>query len=451
MNLHPDIPCRWVHGWVVDQHKNPSLTGYEQQDGLSSKDIDAEAIEPEDLEPRRIELDSNLGRQIRIKSTKDLREVLSLKIWMNLEKVVAGVSYLQSQMHSEYNSAESTAEGRTVKMENCFWECGNISDSMDGGTMQVHIEVLRSPRGVKPAAVRVKSSSLFGTQKRGQKHTQVDGSTPTQMDSPWEVWRSTDGRRILVGHFMPSATARMVFQQKRKGISSVDRLRQTAIQTHAPLSNRCKTCERAHGDPLGTLSRKLEQYMVLWKVAPPIVHQNLAKLVDMSTCTHEFSKFHVLSSNLVPIMLCLTEFFRFFIYRPRFSWFCFRTKKPWCYSHASCSSPNMVMLTIYRNIVHEHMHKLFYKRFTVVEHWQADHCSTHQFIFRKHRILFNNHHTCTSFVWNDKHIQVDYVIMFLSHSEGRPYLVRIKINSLQELWQWFERVCGRFAYECGCL
>ena len=52
MILNPKIPCdgqRQSGGST----QNPSLTGYEP-DSVEFKNIDAEAIEPEDLEPGRI-------------------------------------------------------------------------------------------------------------------------------------------------------------------------------------------------------------------------------------------------------------------------------------------------------------------------------------------------------------------------------------------------------------
>ena len=71
--------------------------------------IDSEAISPEDLEPRRIELDRNLGtdpyqihqRFVRSSLTGDMEE---------FRKVGAGVSNFQSQMHPDYDSAESIAD-----------------------------------------------------------------------------------------------------------------------------------------------------------------------------------------------------------------------------------------------------------------------------------------------------------------------------------------------------
>ena len=86
----------------------PSLTGYEPK-SVEFKDIDTEAIEPEDLEPIKIELDRDLGtdpyqiqeRFTRNSPTEDMDE---------FGKVGADTSYLRSQMHTDYDSAESIAD-----------------------------------------------------------------------------------------------------------------------------------------------------------------------------------------------------------------------------------------------------------------------------------------------------------------------------------------------------
>ena len=96
------------HGRVADQHKIPSLTGYEPKPA-EIEAIDTEAIEPEDLEPRRIELGRNLGtdpyqikeRLMRNSITEDVDE---------FGKVCVETSYLQSRIHSDYASAESIAD-----------------------------------------------------------------------------------------------------------------------------------------------------------------------------------------------------------------------------------------------------------------------------------------------------------------------------------------------------
>ena len=97
-----------VHGRVADQTQIPSLTGYEPK-SVEFKDIDAEAIDPEDLEPGRVELYRNIGtdpyqiheRFVRSSLTEDIDE---------LGKVGADTYYFQSQVHSEYDSAESIAD-----------------------------------------------------------------------------------------------------------------------------------------------------------------------------------------------------------------------------------------------------------------------------------------------------------------------------------------------------
>ena len=91
---------------VADQHK-PSLTGYEPNV------IETKVIEREDLEPRRIELDRNLGT--------DPSQIQESLMWENKQnpiaedvegcgKVGADMSYIHSQMHSDYDSAESIAD-----------------------------------------------------------------------------------------------------------------------------------------------------------------------------------------------------------------------------------------------------------------------------------------------------------------------------------------------------
>ena len=107
MNLNPQKPCggpRQSGGST----QIPSLTGYGPK-SVEFKDIDTEAIEPEDLEPIKIELDRDLGtdpyqiqeRFTRNSPTEDMDE---------FGKVGADTSYLRSQMHHDYDSAESIAD-----------------------------------------------------------------------------------------------------------------------------------------------------------------------------------------------------------------------------------------------------------------------------------------------------------------------------------------------------
>ena len=90
MNLNPNIYPANGPQQSGGSTQIPSLTGYEPK-SVEFKDIDTEAISPEDLEPRRIELDRNFGtgphqiheRFVRSSLTEDMEE---------FRKVGAGVS-----------------------------------------------------------------------------------------------------------------------------------------------------------------------------------------------------------------------------------------------------------------------------------------------------------------------------------------------------------------------
>ena len=73
------------------------------------KDIETEAIEPEDLEPRRIELDRNLGTDLYQIQERLMRNSLTGDM-EEFGKLGADTSHLQSQMHFDYDSAESIAD-----------------------------------------------------------------------------------------------------------------------------------------------------------------------------------------------------------------------------------------------------------------------------------------------------------------------------------------------------
>ena len=85
----------------------PSLTGHEP------KLIEAEAIEPEDLERRRIELERNLGTDPYQEQERLMRSDFQNPITEDMDelgKVGAEMFYNQSKMHSDYGSAESIAD-----------------------------------------------------------------------------------------------------------------------------------------------------------------------------------------------------------------------------------------------------------------------------------------------------------------------------------------------------
>ena len=89
-----------------------SLTGYEPKT-VEFKDIDAEAIEPVDVEPRRNELDRNLGTdpcQIQERFMRNNYQNPTAEGMDEFGKVGADVSYFRSQMHSENDSAKSIAD-----------------------------------------------------------------------------------------------------------------------------------------------------------------------------------------------------------------------------------------------------------------------------------------------------------------------------------------------------
>ena len=91
--------------WRINM--NPSLTGYEP------KLVETEAIEPEDLEPRRIELDRSLGTDPYQRQERFMRNNYQNPIAEDMDefgKVGAEMSCIQSQMHSDNDSAESTAD-----------------------------------------------------------------------------------------------------------------------------------------------------------------------------------------------------------------------------------------------------------------------------------------------------------------------------------------------------
>ena len=107
----PYLPCEvpWQRGGST---QIPSLTGYEPK-SVEIKAIDTEAIEPEDLEPRRIQLDRNLGTDPYQIQERFWRNKLPNPITEDIDefgKVGAEMSYIQSQVHSDYDSAESIAD-----------------------------------------------------------------------------------------------------------------------------------------------------------------------------------------------------------------------------------------------------------------------------------------------------------------------------------------------------
>ena len=106
-NLPCDVPRQSSGSTQI-----PSLTGYAPK-VIETNVIETEAIGPEDLQPRRIELDRNLGTDPYQIQKRFVRENHQNPIAEDVEgfgKVGAEKSYIQSQMRSDYDSAESIAE-----------------------------------------------------------------------------------------------------------------------------------------------------------------------------------------------------------------------------------------------------------------------------------------------------------------------------------------------------
>ena len=107
MILDPCISCD-VPRQSGGSAQIPFLTGDEPK-SVENRTFDTEAIEPEDLEPRRIELDRNLGTDPYQKQERFMRNCI-IEDMDEFGKVGAEMSYFQSQMHSDYDSAESIAD-----------------------------------------------------------------------------------------------------------------------------------------------------------------------------------------------------------------------------------------------------------------------------------------------------------------------------------------------------
>ena len=99
--LDPYLPCG-VPRQSGGSTQIPSLTGYEPKSG-EFKDVETEAIEPEDFEPRRLELGRNLGTDLYQIQERIMRNNYQNHITEDVDefgKVGAEMSHLQSQMHS---------------------------------------------------------------------------------------------------------------------------------------------------------------------------------------------------------------------------------------------------------------------------------------------------------------------------------------------------------------
>ena len=132
----PYLPCE------VPRHSGgsthiPSLTGSEPK-SVENKAFDTEAFEPEDLEPGRIELDRNLRTDPNGIQERFMRNNYQIPIAEDMDefgKVGAEMSYIQSQMHSDHDSAESIAdsdlEGGELRLHHCFCRVEGIANHLE--------------------------------------------------------------------------------------------------------------------------------------------------------------------------------------------------------------------------------------------------------------------------------------------------------------------------------
>ena len=103
------------HGRVADQHKS-HLSQVTSPKSVETKlIIEAEANEPEDLEPRKIGIDRNLWTDPYQTQERFTRSNFPNPITEDMDefgKVGAEMFYIQSQMHSDYDLVESIARPR---------------------------------------------------------------------------------------------------------------------------------------------------------------------------------------------------------------------------------------------------------------------------------------------------------------------------------------------------
>ena len=117
----------------------PSLTGCEPK-VIETIVIETEAVEPEGLEPRRIELDKNLGTdpyQIQERFMRNNNQVPITEDVDEFGKVGAEMSYIQWQMHSDYDSAENIADSA----RSCVQHKLRTENKKQNDTEMIHREV----------------------------------------------------------------------------------------------------------------------------------------------------------------------------------------------------------------------------------------------------------------------------------------------------------------------
>ena len=173
MVLDPYLPCD-VPRQSGGSTQIPIITSYEpkviETKVIETNVIESEAIEPEDLKPRKIELDRNLGTDPYQIKENFLRDNYQNPIAEDVEgfgKVGAEKSYVWTQMHSDYDSAESIAD----------------SDLEDGALRQM----LTSPLFVQESTAPVKPAAMIQERRVSAKRTQADRRESLMWNSSHET------------------------------------------------------------------------------------------------------------------------------------------------------------------------------------------------------------------------------------------------------------------------
>ena len=241
------------HGRVADQPQIPSLTGYEAN-SVEIKAIDTEAIEPGDPElERNLETDPYQiqERLVRNSLSEDMDE---------FGKVGAEVSYLQSQMHSDYDSTESIADSdledgelRKMLASPLYLQNREDCESSRMPIATVKLAALLQERG--PSAKRAQADLRKGLMSSSSQEPSALGKPaamfPSESQEPRNqltssVFKHADpshlGRSLLDGnkdHLFSQATSELTRQEHQVGSlnSCISELQQHAYAQRSGLQD----------------------------------------------------------------------------------------------------------------------------------------------------------------------------------------------------------------------
>ena len=155
----------------------PSLTGYEPK-SVEIKAIDTEAIEPEGLEPRRIELGRTLGTDPYQRQERFMRSPITEDV-DEFGKVGAETSYLESQMHSDHDSAQSIADSDLWR-----WRLHHCMDKIERTVRHLEYQLHRRNllAMITGEKSKCKTYSCWSLEKR-----ELDVKFISRTESVWET------------------------------------------------------------------------------------------------------------------------------------------------------------------------------------------------------------------------------------------------------------------------